>query len=60
MNSELDIQMYKDDFGEYRFKMRSKDGKLIAVSPGSYQNEDDCKRAIKTIMSDTTECCQQC
>ena len=37
MNSELDIQMYKDDFGEYRFKMRSKDGKLIAVSPESYQ-----------------------
>lgn len=42
------FEIFKDKKGEYRFRLRSSNGKIVVASEG-YVNLSGCKRGIKAV-----------
>ena len=45
-NGEFEI--YKDKAGEFRFRLKAKNGEIIAASEG-YVKKDSCKKGIASV-----------
>lgn len=45
----MTFEMYKDDAGEYRWRLKSGNGKIIATSGEGYKNRGDCAGIIGKI-----------
>ena len=42
-------QMYKDKRGEWRWRFRSSNGRIIATASESYKNKADCQNSIDLL-----------
>lgn len=42
------FEIYKDKAGEFRFRLKAKNGEIIAVSEG-YVKKDSCKNGIESV-----------
>lgn len=42
------FEMYQDKAGEYRFRLKAKNGEVIAVSEG-YKSKDSCENGIESV-----------
>jgi uncharacterized protein YegP (UPF0339 family) len=45
------FELYTDTAGEFRFRLKTSDGVLLATSGKGYQTKADCQRVIDTIKS---------
>ena len=43
------FQVYKDDLGEYRWRLRAENNKIIADSAEGYHNKEDCMHGIHLV-----------
>jgi len=43
------FQIYKDKKGEYRWRLRSDDDRIVADCSEGYMSKDSCKHVIKLI-----------
>jgi hypothetical protein len=43
------FELYKDSAGEFRFRLKTGDGVLLATSGKGYETKPDCQRVIETI-----------
>ena len=41
-------EIYKDNAGEYRFRLKALNGQIIAISQG-YKEKDGCKKGIESV-----------
>lgn len=46
---EPKFEVYKDNRGEWRWKFKASNGKIIAVSSEGYINKQDCEHAIEIV-----------
>ena len=51
----LKFQIEKDNSGEYRWRLRVTNGKVIADGGEGYKNKGDCQLAIDLIRSDVAK-----
>lgn len=42
------FEVYLDEAGEYRFRLRARNGQIIAVSQG-YKSKEGCLKGIKSV-----------
>lgn len=47
------FEVYKDNFGHYRFRLLSPNGKVVAVSEG-FINKDSCQNVIDMVRKNST------
>ncbi len=50
------FEIYKDNAGEFRFRLKAKDGEIIAVSEG-YVKKDSCKNGIESVRRNVVNAC---
>lgn len=48
------FEMYMDKAGEYRFRLKARNGKIIAVSEG-YTNKAGCENGIESVKANAAE-----
>ena len=48
------FEMYMDKAGEYRFRLKARNGKIIAVSEG-YTNKSGCENGIESVRANAAE-----
>ncbi|MBQ3230756.1 MAG: YegP family protein [Clostridia bacterium] len=48
------FEMYVDKAGEYRFRLKAKNGEVIAVSEG-YKAKDSCENGIESVKKNAPE-----
>lgn len=48
------FEMYADKSGEYRFRLKAKNGEIIAVSEG-YKTKDSCENGIASVKKNAPE-----
>lgn len=41
--------LYKDNVGEYRWRLKSGNGNIIATSSEGYTTKDNCKNGIRLV-----------
>jgi len=42
------FEVYLDEFGEYRFRLRARNGQIIAISQG-YKSKEGCIKGIQSV-----------
>jgi uncharacterized protein YegP (UPF0339 family) len=42
------FEVYLDEFGEYRFRLRARNGQIIAISKG-YKSKEGCIKGIRAV-----------
>jgi uncharacterized protein YegP (UPF0339 family) len=47
--------IYKDNKGEWRWRFRAENNKIIAVSSESYKNKSDCRHGLDIIKEEGPE-----
>lgn len=48
------FEMYTDKAGEYRFRLKARNGEIIAVSEG-YKSKDSCENGIDSVKRNAPE-----
>lgn len=48
------FEMYRDSAGEYRFRLKAKNGKIIGVSEG-YSAKAGCENGIESVMKNAAQ-----
>ena len=48
------FEVYQDKAGEYRFRLKAKNGEVIAVSEG-YKSKDSCLNGIESVKNNAPE-----
>lgn len=48
----MSVEIYRDDLGEWRWRKRAANGKVIADSGEGYRNFDDCHRMASAEAGD--------
>ena len=43
------FELYKDSGGEFRWRLRADNGKIIATSGEGYKNHGDCAHGIELV-----------
>ena len=46
----MKFQIYKDVIGQYRWRLRAGNHKIIAVCSEGYYNKSDCQRGIAIVL----------
>jgi uncharacterized protein YegP (UPF0339 family) len=46
---KMTFEIYKDKAGEYRWRLKTADGDILAVPEDAYKNQADAKRAVDSI-----------
>jgi uncharacterized protein YegP (UPF0339 family) len=46
---KMSFEIYKDKAGEYRWRLKTSEGDIIAVPEDAYKNLADAKRAVESI-----------
>jgi uncharacterized protein YegP (UPF0339 family) len=54
-DGKLTFEVYKDKAGEYRWRLKSAGGKILAVPEDAYKNHSDVKSAIKSIQTNVAK-----
>ncbi len=49
--SKLKFELFADKRGEYRWRLKASNGKIIADSGEGYKNKSDCQHGINLIIS---------
>ena len=49
VNAVSKFQLYKDRKGEYRWRLRARNGEIIADSNEGYSRKASCKRGIELV-----------
>lgn len=44
------VQVFKDNQGQYRWRLSAADGELLATSAQAYQTRDACHQAVDTFI----------
>ena len=44
------ILITTDNLGNWRWKIRNIDGDVVAMSPGSFDGEEEARRAVKRLL----------
>ena len=47
-NRMAKFEVYPDESGEYRFRLRARNGQIIAVSQG-YKSKEGCMRGVRSV-----------
>lgn len=47
----MEFHIYKDEAGEYRWRLKAANGNILADSGEGYKNKDDCITAINSVRS---------
>ena len=50
-----EFELYKDRAGEWRWRFRANNGKIIADSGEGYKNKQDCEHGIELIKEQTPD-----
>jgi len=53
--SPREFEIYKDASGEFRWRLRAKNGRIIANSGDGYKNRADAEHAIGLVKNATSE-----
>ena len=53
-NPNPKFEIYNDKAGEFRFRLKAKNGKIIAVSEG-YTSKANCKNGIESVQKNSAE-----
>ncbi len=48
------FEMYEDKAGEFRFRLKAKNGEVIAVSEG-YKTKESCKNGIESVKNNAPD-----
>ena len=48
------FEIFKDKAGEFRFRLKAKNGEIIAVSEG-YKSMDNCKNGIESVRKNAVD-----
>ena len=48
------FELYEDKAGEFRFRLKARNGEVIAVSEG-YKTKDSCKNGIESVKKNAPE-----
>ena len=48
------FEMYQDKAGEYRFRLRARNGKIVGISEG-YSNKAGCLNGIESVMKNAPQ-----
>ena len=51
MPSALTFEVFKDRAGEFRWRLKSSNGQIIAVSGEGYKDKRDCQAGIHSVQS---------
>lgn len=43
------FQMFKDKAGEWRWRLKAANGKIIATPGEGYKNRQDCEQAVEAV-----------
>ncbi|MDB5307919.1 MAG: hypothetical protein JWO38_2121 [Gemmataceae bacterium] len=43
------VEVFKDKAGDYRWRVKDADGKVIAMPPKGYDTKDDCLKALAVV-----------
>lgn len=43
------VEVYKDKGGDFRFRVKDADGKVIAIPPKGYNSKEECVKALDAI-----------
>ena len=49
----MNFEIFEDTRGEWRWRLKSANGKIIAASGEGYVNKEDCEHGIKLVKSCT-------
>ena len=50
----MKFQLYKDQSGQWRWRLLAQNGKIVATSGESYINKSDCLHGIDLVKSTTS------
>ena len=53
--SQFDLEFYKDDAGEYRWRLVAENGNIVATSGEGYANRQDCTDIANKIFLETLQ-----
>src|SRR3954447_24942932 len=53
--TKMTFKVYKDKGGEFRWRLKAGNGKILAVPEDAYKNHSDIKNAIETIQSNAAK-----
>lgn len=45
----MKITLYQDDVGEWRWRVRARNGKILAEGGEGYKREADCRKALALL-----------
>lgn len=48
----MQFRLYQGRWGEYRWRLLSDDGEVIAASEGGYSDKGECKKAVRRFKAD--------
>jgi len=54
-DGKLSFEVYKDKGGEFRWRLKAGNGKIIAVPEDAYKNHADVKNAIESIQKNVAK-----
>lgn len=43
------FELYKDKRGEFRWRLKARNGEIIAVAEEGFSTKDSCMRSIETV-----------
>ena len=43
------VEIHKDQAGDYRFRIKDADGKVVAMSTKGYETKDECHKALDFV-----------
>jgi uncharacterized protein YegP (UPF0339 family) len=47
------FELYTDQAGEYRWRLKSSNGRIIATSSEGYKKKSDCERGIEIVKTES-------
>lgn len=51
----MKFELFKDSSGEWRWRLKASNGKIVADSAESYVNKSDCEHGIDLVKGVTSE-----
>jgi uncharacterized protein YegP (UPF0339 family) len=52
---KMTFEIYKDKAGEFRWRLKTADGDILAVPEDAYKNRADAKRAVESIQKNVAK-----
>lgn len=49
------FEVYEDSRGEYRWRLKARNGEVLAIAEEGFATKDSCLRSIETVRSNATD-----